>query len=488
MSIYGTILKDLLLEERNVTAVCPSITCDSRKVVPGMAFAAIPGAVVDGHKFIPSALEKGANLIVMEREIPLPEGMGALLVKDASAAFALLVRCLAGKPDEALSLWGVTGTNGKTTSVFLLEHIFNGAQLPCGLVSTVEYRTGSKIIPGERTTPDPETLFALFKAMKENGLACAAMELSSHSLVQDRAAGIHLDGGIFTNLTGDHLDYHGDMENYYQAKKRLFTRYLAPGGTAIINADDPWGERLCRELEGVVKILSFSSEGKGNCRIVNCRLDSSGVQFGLVHPEYGTLDISSNLAGAYNIRNLTGAILAALEKGIAPSQIETLLKSPVRVPGRLESFHLPGGGTVYVDYAHTDDALVNVLQAVRPITKGALKVLFGAGGDRDRTKRPRMGKAAAEWSDFLYVTSDNPRSEEPEAIIAGIVEGIPAGTAFEVIPDRRKAIAAALAGCGGTDAVVIAGKGHENYQEIKGVKHPFSDIEEIQHFIQGKTR
>ena len=487
MSIYGTILKDLLLEERNVTAVCPSITCDSRKVLPRMAFAAIPGAVVDGHKFIPSALEKGANLIVMERECPLPEGVGALLVKDASAAFALLVRHLAGNPDEALSLWGVTGTNGKTTSAFLLEHIFNGAQLPCGLVSTVEYRTGSKIIPGERTTPDPETLFALFKAMKENGLKCAAMELSSHSLVQDRAAGIQLDGGIFTNLTGDHLDYHGDMENYYQAKKRLFTHYLAPGGTAVINGDDPWGERLCRELEGKVKILSFSSEGKGNCRIEKCRLDSSGVKFNLVHPEHGTLEISSNLAGAYNIRNLTGAVLAALEKGLAPSQIETVLKTPVRVPGRLESFPLPCGGTVYVDYAHTDDALVNVLQAVRPITKGALKVLFGAGGDRDRTKRPRMGKAAAERSDFLYVTSDNPRSEEPEAIIADIVEGIPAGTSFEVIPDRKQAIAAALEGCGPTDALVIAGKGHENYQEIKGIKYPFSDIEEIQHFIQGKT-
>jgi UDP-N-acetylmuramoyl-L-alanyl-D-glutamate--2,6-diaminopimelate ligase len=278
------------------------------------------------------------------------------------------------------------------------------------------------------------------------------------------------------------------MENYYQAKKRLFTHYLAPGGTAVINADDPWGERLCRELEGKVKILSFSSEGKGNCRIGSCRLDSSGVKFDLVHPEHGTLDISSNLAGAYNIRNLTGAVLAALEKGIAPSQIETLLKSPVRVPGRLESFALPGGGTVYVDYAHTDDALVNVLQAVRPITKGALKVLFGAGGDRDRTKRPRMGKAAAERSDFLYVTSDNPRSEEPEAIIADIVEVIPAGTAFEVIPDRKQAIAAALDGCGAGDALVIAGKGHENYQEIKGIKHPFSDIEEIQHFIQGKIQ
>jgi UDP-N-acetylmuramoyl-L-alanyl-D-glutamate--2,6-diaminopimelate ligase len=487
MSVYGSILKELLIAERNVTEVCAAVTCDSRKAAPGTAFAAIPGSVVDGHDFIPAALEKGAGLIIMERELPLPPGVPVLLVQDAAAAFALLVRHLAGKPDEALSLWGVTGTNGKTTSAFLLEHIFNGAQLPCGLVSTVEYRTGSKIIPGERTTPDPETLFSLFKAMKQNHLVCAAMELSSHSLVQNRAAGIQLEGGIFTNLTGDHLDYHGDMEHYYQAKKRLFTHYLAPEGRAIINADDPWGERLCRELEGKVKLLSFSAEGKGNCRIGKCRLESSGAAFELVHPEYGILDISSNLAGAYNIRNLTGAVLGALEKGVAPDKIETILKFPVRVPGRLESFPLPGGGTAYVDYAHTDDALINVLQAVRPITKGKVKVLFGAGGDRDRTKRPRMGKAAAVHADFLYVTSDNPRSENPDEIIADILKGIPENSLYEVIPDRKKAIAAALRDCEKNDALVIAGKGHENYQEIKGVKYPFSDIEEIKAFIRGEA-
>ena len=485
MSVYSDILGELLLEERNVSLPCQTFTADSRKVIPGCGFAAVPGTVFDGCDFIPAALERGAALIVTEKEVPLPPGTPVLLVKECAAAFALLVRHSAGEPDLALKLLGVTGTNGKTTTAFLLEHIFNAAKGPFGLVSTVEYRTGKRIIPGDRTTPDSQTLFSLFAEMKENGLAGAAMELSSHALVQHRAAGIKLAAGIFTNLTGDHLDYHGTMENYYQAKKRLFTHFLAPEAAAIINCDDPWGERLCRELEGKMKIFSFSAEGKGNCFIKECELQSSGVKFTLQYPG-GELAVSSNLAGFYNVRNLAGALLAALSLGVTSSEIGKALALPVRVPGRLEAFPLPGGGTAYADYAHTDDALVNVLQAVRQITPGKVRVLFGAGGDRDKSKRPRMGKAASEYGDYLYITSDNPRSEEPEAIIADILSGIPEGTAFEVIPHRGEAIALALRECAPGDALVIAGKGHENYQEIKGVKHPISDIEEINTFISRK--
>ena len=485
MSVYKNILGDLLLAERHIAEPCLKFTSDSRRVTPGCGFAAICGSALDGHDFIPAALEKGAALIVMEKEVPLPEGTPSLLVKDGAAAFALLVRHSAGEPDLALKLLGVTGTNGKTTTAFLLEHIFNAAKRPWGLVSTVEYRTGKRVIPGERTTPDSQTLFSLFAEMKERGLAGAAMELSSHALVQHRAAGISLAAGIFTNLTGDHLDYHGTMENYFQAKKQLFTRYLASDGTAIINCDDPWGERLCRELEGKMKILAFSMENKGNCRIRACELQSTGVKFTLEYPG-GVIDVSSHLAGLYNVRNLTGALLAALSLGLTAADIQKALALPVRVPGRLEAYPLPGGGTAYVDYAHTDDALVNVLQSVRQITPGRVNVLFGAGGDRDRSKRPRMGQAAAQYGDFLYITSDNPRSEEPEAIIADILSGVPAGTAFEVILSRGEAVARALERCGAGDALVIAGKGHENYQEIKGVKHPFSDIEEIKSFISGK--
>ena len=487
MSVYARILGELLIEARNVNApLCSRITADSRKAEPGVGFAAIPGTVTDGHNFIPSALEKGASLIVAEREVPLPPGTPLLLVKDAARAFALLCRECCGRPDEALHLLGVTGTNGKTTTAFLLEHIFNHSKRPCGLVSTVEYRTGNTIIPGDRTTPDTATLYSLFARMKQNNLWGCAMELSSHSLVQHRAAGTAFDVAIFTNLTGDHLDYHGTMENYYQAKKQLFEHYLAPRGTAIINCDDPWGERLFKELENKVKLLGFSASGKGNCLLHGCRLESAGVNFRLTSPEWGEVAVSSNLSGEYNIRNLAGAILAALATGVEVPAIQAALARPVRVPGRLESFPLPGGGVAFVDYAHTDDALVNVLTAVRRITKGKLGVLFGAGGDRDRTKRPRMGKAAAENADRLYVTSDNPRSEEPQAIIDEILSGIPEGVELQVCLSRAEAIAKALEECGDGDSLVIAGKGHENYQEIRGVKHPFSDIAEIQEFMRRK--
>ena len=487
MSISQDILKDLLISEYNVTTLPASFTADSRRVTPGMGFAALPGTQVDGHDFIPGALAKGAGLIIMERDIPLPPGAPALLVKESAAAFALLVRHAAGNPDESMKLMGVTGTNGKTTSVFLLEHIFNFAKRPCGLVSTVEYRTGTKVIPGERTTPDTETLYHLFSQMRENRLEYAAMELSSHSLVQNRAAGIKLHAAIFTNLTGDHLDYHGTMENYFQAKKRMFTSFLHPEGVAVINLDDPWGGRLAKELEGVCRYVTFSAKNKCVCSLSQIELTREGASFTLTHPRFGTMDFSSNLTGFYNVQNLAGAAIAALELGIDPETLTSALKQKIRVPGRLESFQLPGGGTAFVDYAHTDDALTNVLCTLRKITPKRLCVLFGAGGDRDRTKRPRMGKAAAEGADMLFVTSDNPRSEDPEKIIEEILSGVPSGTPCRVIPDRGKAIAEALSCLEEGDSLLIAGKGHEDYQEIKGKKSHFSDIEEIVEFT-GKCR
>lgn len=484
MSIFKEILGGLLTEEFAAERLPGEFTADSRRVRPGMGFAAVRGTLADGHDFIPAALEKGAALIVAERRVPLPEGTPYLLVTDSSAAFPLLVRRTLGDPDRALKLFGVTGTNGKTTTAFLLEHIFSRANAPCGLVSTVEYRTGKEIIPGERTTPDPVTLFSLFSRMRANGIGCAAMELSSHSLVQNRAAGIRLHTGIFTNLTGDHLDYHGTMENYFQAKKRLFTHCLRPDGAAVINVDDPWGARLAEELSPTRRCITFSAEGKGMCAICDMELKREGVHFVLDHFEHGRIRLSSNLAGFYNVQNLTGAALAALEAGVAPAMLQQALRENVRVPGRLESFPLPAGGTAFVDYAHTDDALASVLANLRRITPGRLLLLFGAGGDRDRSKRPRMGRAAAEGADQLFVTSDNPRSEDPEKIIEEILSGVPRGTACQVIPDRRAAIRQALEETGPGDSLLIAGKGHEDYQEINGVKHHFSDIEEIGNFIR----
>ena len=490
MSIYSEILGDLLLRgETTANAPFPAaFTADSRQVRPGVAFAAIPGTAVDGHDFIPGALAAGASLIVMERPLPLPPGTPFLLVRKSAPAFARLFRHTLGDPDEALTLLGVTGTNGKTTTAFLLEHIFGFCGRPCGLISTVTYRTGRREIPGSRTTPDTATLFSLFAEMRDAGMKCAAMELSSHSLVQDRAAGIQLRAGIFTNLTGDHLDYHGDMEHYFQAKKRLFTNFMKPEGVAVINGGDPWGARLARELEGKLDTVVFGTSESAPYRIKVLELAAQGVRFRLETPEYGELEIASRLAGLYNVFNLTGAVLAGLRCGLPPEKIAAALKTPFRVPGRLEAWPLPSGGTAFVDYAHTDDALTNVLTALKGITRGRIITVFGAGGDRDRSKRPRMGRAAAEKSDLLFVTSDNPRGEEPGAIIAEILTGIPAGTPFEVVPDRAEAIRRALGSAGPGDAVLIAGKGHEDYQEIKGRKHHFSDAEEVQRFIEGNTR
>lgn len=485
-SPFHEILGELLIREYDVSGVPACFTSDSRRITPGTGFVAVPGTVSDGHDFISAALEHGAAMIVMEREIKLPPGTPALLVKNSAAAFARLYRYTRGEPDAAMKLLGVTGTNGKTTTAFLLEHIFNFSGHPCGLISTVEYRTGTARIPGDRTTPDPATLFDLFAGMKENSMEYAAMELSSHSLVQNRAAGIQLRAAVFTNLTGDHLDYHGDMEHYYQAKKRMFTHFTAPGAVAVINGDDHWGKRLADELADRMRCAVFGCSECSAYRISDCRLDRTGVEFALETPGYGKLQISSNLTGFYNIRNLAGAVITALDCGIAPETVTAALKQKIRIPGRLESFLLPGGAAAFVDYAHTDDALANVLETVRKFTPGRLFVLFGAGGDRDKSKRPRMGKTAAEHADFLMVTSDNPRSEKPEDIISEILQGIPENTPFEVEPDRKKALRRILQKAGNGDSVVIAGKGHEEYQEIGGVKYPFSDTGEIESFIKGK--
>ena len=262
----------------------------------------------------------------------------------------------------------------------------------------------------------------------------------------------------------------------------MFTSFLHPEGFAVINLDDPWGGRLAKELEGVCRCVTFSAKNNGVCTLENIGLSSKGASFTLNHPRWGSVHLSSNLTGFYNVQNLAGAAIAALELGIAPELLDSALKQKIRVPGRLESFKLPGGGAAFVDYAHTDDALTNVLSTLRKITPKRLCVLFGAGGDRDRSKRPRMGKAAAEGADMLFVTSDNPRSEEPEKIIEEILSGLPSGTPCRVIPDRGKAIAEALASLGEGDSLLIAGKGHEDYQEIKGKKFHFSDIEAVEEF------
>ena len=459
-----------------------SITNDSRLVSPGSVFIAVPGWKFDGHDYIAEAVAKGAAVVIHERDLDGYAPHAAYWQCSSSAlAQGLIWREVFRRPDESLEVLGVTGTNGKTTTAYLLQQIFSRADRRCGLISTIEYRDGKNIYPSTNTTPGARRIYELLSLMRDNGLKAAAMELSSHALDQRRAAGLRLAAGIFTNLTGDHLDYHGSMENYYLAKRRMFTECMSPSGVAVVNVDDAYGSRLASELRGSVTVETFGSSDRAKWRIAGVKLSAEGGSFDLISAD-AEIPVSSNLIGAHNVHNLAGVVVAALARGIAPERISYALKEGVSVPGRLEAFRRGDGAAFYVDYAHTDDALDNVLATLRPLTKGRLIVVFGAGGNRDRTKRPRMGKAAAA-ADVLIVTSDNPRDEEPEAIIREVVAGIPAGTVFETVCDRREAIRRAVEIASAGDCVLIAGKGHEDYQEIRGVKHHFSDQEELRKLL-----
>ena len=458
-------------------ALSPAIVNDSRQVVPGGVFIAIPGWNFDGHDYIAEALERGAAAVLHERDLPeYRPNVAYYRCRSTALAQGLIWRAFFDAPDDTLEVLGVTGTNGKTTTAFLLEHLFTHAGRPCGLISTVEYRDGRGHYESTNTTPGARRIYGLLSAMRDNGLRAAAMELSSHALDQRRAAGLRLAVGIFTNLTGDHLDYHGDMEHYYLAKKRMFTDLLRPEGTAVINVDDDAGARLAGELAGHCSVETFGVCDAAKWRITNVELAADHAAFRLASAD-AAYDVSSNLIGAHNVHNLAGAVVAALARGIPPTAIDAALRERIVVPGRLESWHRDDGADFFVDYAHTDDALKNVLATLRPLTRGRLIVVFGAGGNRDRTKRPRMGRAAAEAADLLIVTSDNPRNEDPSEIVREIVAGIPDGTAHEIVLDRREAIRRAFELAAAGDCILIAGKGHEDYQEISGVKRHFSDRE-----------
>ena len=478
--LCSTVLKELLLKVRGKDAVLPQdIITDSRKLADNCLFAAVPGSRVDGHVFIPEA-EKKASVIVhcceLERYLP---GITYYLVRDAASAAALLYRAKYGEPDSSLSLFGVTGTNGKTTTAFILKHLLND----CGLLSTVTFFDGKEEVPATHTTPDPEKLFSMLGRMRDNHLSAAALELSSHALHQNRAKGAVFRAAIFTNLTGDHLDYHHDMESYYQAKKSFFTGLLSKDGIAVINTDDPAGLRLAQELQGLRRVTTFGTAPHADWQIreLNCKKD--GMSFELCSREK-SYPVSTNLTGAYNAFNLAGAILAVLDHGVSFEEIAFKLQQKITVPGRLQFLSSPRGGSFVVDFAHTDDALKNVLETLRPLTEKRLICVFGAGGDRDKSKRPRMGRAASA-ADLLIVTSDNPRSEDPEKIIDEIVTGIPAGSVYEICPDRKAAIRRAFELAEKGDVVLVAGKGHENYQEINGVKHAFSDLQVISDCFEG---
>jgi len=453
-------------------------TNDSRKVKPGWLFVAISGTTDDGHRYLGQVLAAGAAAVVSERELELPAGVVGIRVADAYAAVAEAAEVMHGFPARKLDLIGITGTNGKTTTAFLLREIFKRNGEKVGMVGTVGYDCGDSWEPAARTTPDPFVLQALFAKMVENGCRRVVLEVSSHALIQNRLGENRFCGAIFTNLSGDHLDYHQNMENYYLAKRILFKQLLLPDALVVINGDDLYGQRLVRELAGY-RVVTWGAK----CRDVDYRLqiikeDLAGQTAQLIGID-GACRWRAPLVGRYNADNMAAAFLLALGLGVARDIIVAAFSATAGVPGRLQAVKFPNNSLALVDYAHTDDALLKVLQTLKELPHNRLIVVFGCGGDRDRQKRPRMGKITADYADFSIITNDNPRNEEPEAIVADILTGVPAAAAHAVILDRRQAIAAAVKMLQADDILLLAGKGHEDYQEIAGKREYFDDRAEL---------
>ena len=460
-----------------------SLAYDSRTTGVGTLFFCVRGLNSDGHDFAPDALAAGAAALVVER--PLELGAPEVQVDSARAAMAPIAAAFHGDPTAELRTVGITGTNGKTTTAFLVRHLLEEAGQPCGLLGTVQRVVGGAVEEVERTTPEAIDLQATFARMLAAGDRACAMEVSSHALALHRADAIHFDVKVFTNLTQDHLDFHADMEEYFAAKRMLFTAeggapaLVVDGGVSVINVDDSYGRRLADELranepEGLVTFSAAGGDADYSAREV--AFDASGSTFACATPA-GEVEVRTPLPGDFNVANALAALAAAHALGIGVADAAASLSSATQVPGRFEPIDEGQRFGVLVDYAHTPDSLENVLRAARRLTEGRVISVFGCGGDRDREKRPLMGRAGAELSDLAVVTSDNPRSEDPEAIIAEILAGID-DREVVVEPDRRAAIALALARAGDGDTVVIAGKGHEQGQEFEGGrKIPFDDRE-----------
>ena len=439
---------------------------DSRSVKPGTLFFCVSGMCRDGHAFAPEAVAAGAVALVVER--PLGLGVPEVLVPSARAAMAPVAARFFGDPTAELDVVGVTGTNGKTTTAFLIRSLLETAGRPCGLLGTVTALVGGVEQRVVRTTPEAIDLQREFHAMLSAGDRACAMEVSSHALELHRADAIHWAAAVFTNLTQDHLDFHPSMEDYFLAKRRLF---LAAPRASIVNVDDPFGRRLAAEIPGA---LRFAIERPADYRATAVETDWAGARFRLRGPAV-ELDLRSPLPGRFNVYNVMGATVAALVLGVDADAITAAVSDARPIPGRFEPVEEGQGFAVVVDYAHTPDSLDNLLRAARELAEGRVIVVFGCGGDRDRGKRPLMGEIAARLADVTIVTSDNPRSEDPEAIIRDVLAG--AGKAAEAIVDRREAIGSAIELAGPGDVVVIAGKGHEQGQEFAGGrKLPFDDV------------
>ncbi len=453
-----------------------SLAYDNRAVEPGTLFFCVPGFTRDGHDFAADALQRGAAALVSQR--PLDLGAPEVVVGDVRAAMAPAAARFYGDPTAQLRVAGITGTNGKTTTAFLIRALLEADGRPTGLLGTVTSIVGGTEHPVQRTTPEAIDLQRTFRDMVEGGDLACAMEVSSHALELRRADAIHFAVALFTNLTQDHLDFHPTMEDYFLAKRRLFTD--AQPAHAVINVDDSYGARLAEELPHAV---TFALERDATYRALEVQTDLHGSRFTVISPD-GQVELSSPLRGRFNVYNVLGAFAAARAIGVSSEVAAGAVPGAGLVPGRFQPVEEGQEFAVLVDYAHTPDSLQNILRAARQLTRGRLHVVFGAGGDRDRGKRPLMGRIARNLADRVIVTSDNPRSEDPEAIIDEILAG--SGSDVEHLVDRREAIQLAISEAQAGDVIVIAGKGHEQGQEFEGGrKIPFDDAAVAREALRG---
>ncbi len=455
-----------------------SIAYDSRRVQRNGMFVALRGEKSDGHQFIGQAIEKGASVIVAEHEGSHPRAT-FLVVENTRAALADLSAAFYRYPARKLKLAAVTGTNGKTTTTFLTKHICEAAGLRCGLIGTVRYEIGERVLPAIRTTPESLDLVELLAQIRDAGCRAAAMEVSSHALAQDRTRGLEWNVAVFTNLTQDHLDFHGTMMSYFDAKAKLFTQLGAQQKKrkpmAVVNIDDRYGEQLLDKIDKNVAVITYGRGARADFRASNPRVEFSGTSYQLEAGGKSYL-VRVPLIGRFNVLNSVAALAAANALGISLRDAVLSIGKSSQIPGRLELVPAKRQFQVFVDYAHTPDALRNVLRTLRELEPHRLIAVFGCGGDRDRQKRPMMGDIVDQYADYAIITSDNPRTEDPNAILAEIEKGF-RSSRYEKIVDRTEAIGRAVALAQPRDMVLIAGKGHENYQEFADYTVPFDDIQ-----------
>lgn len=452
-----------------------AVITDSRRVAPGCLFVAREGLRTDGRLFVEEAIDRGAVAVLSTGRAGIHRGVTFVEVASVDRALAQVAGNFYSWPDQRMDLVGVTGTNGKTTVTWMVHRILRAMSVKAGLVGTICYDLGERTVPSFKTTPEAVDIFSMLAQMQKSGCGAAALEVSSHGIAQHRVAGMRFRVGVFTNLTQDHLDYHQDMEEYYRVKRRLFTGETGHlPEVAVVNVDDPYGRRLLNEIPGDVRIVTYGLSDDAMVRAVDPVFDRQGTRFS-VHTGSGSIAVETGLAGRFNLSNSLAALAVARELDLDLARVAGCLKAFSGVPGRLERIEEGQSFGVYVDYAHTDDALRHVLQTLREITPGKLRIVFGCGGNRDRGKRPLMMHVAQTFADEIWATTDNPRGEAIQDIFEDMRRGVSHPERTHFVEDRREAIYEALAASGDDDVVLIAGKGHEPYLEYADTVVPFDD-------------